>query len=403
MVRVGRQSGIALVLSILVLAILIVVVLELVYTTRIEESLARNLSEGREADMAADAAVELAQALLDQEKSDSPDTPDSDWAGKRSGLKLGNATVDFEITDESSKFNIRLLNSKNEKVKKWAEESLLRLVKSARTGEELENDEIEPEKIVERISNWAGKGETREDSAVDGIKAGDEEEELRLLSIAELLFLEGFTPELVFGKEKTEEELKEEEEKEKEKKDDDSLAAGEREVKKEKTPLANLLTVWSDGRININTACREVLMALHEGITEETADRIIGHRESEPGAEGGAGAPPPPVQPPAGQAPDPTAEKWFQTVVELRSVEGMVDSAKQLDVLRDLLAVTGKAPAQGKDAKEDYADAPLCVKSGFFKVSIRIKCGRVFRSYTAVLKRKADGGTAVIFRAEGVQ
>ena len=68
-------------------------------------------------------------------------------------------------------------------------------------------------------------------------------------------------------------------------------------------------------------------------------------------------------------------ERYRQNVAELRSVEGMVDSQKQLDVLADLLKITGKAPAQGKDAVEDFADAPISVKSEFFRAVIWIRCG----------------------------
>ncbi len=419
----GRGSrGIALVLAVLVLAILIVVVLELVYTARVEEALARNQSEGRQAEMAADAAVELAKALLEPRKAagteaaaapaapgaaETLDTPDSRWAGRRSGIKLGEADVEMEITDESSKFNLRLLLSENEAVKKWAEDVLLRIVKSARTrSEEEEEEEIEPEKIVERIVAWARKGETGSESGVSGIKAGEDESRFRLLGIAELAFLEGITPRMLFGEDKTAEDLeKERKEREEElSKDDDELTAEDEEETKEDIPLADVLTVFGDGRVNINTACKEVIMALHEGITDEVAEKIISHREAVPGAQGGSETPPAQNPPPApGASPDPTAEKWFQTVAELRTVEGMVDSQKQLDVLGDLLRLTGKAPAQGKDAVEDYADAPLAVKGQFFRAVFWIKCGRVFRTYTAILKRRSDGGAAVMQRAEGMQ
>ncbi|HHT9130275.1 MAG TPA: type II secretion system minor pseudopilin GspK [Candidatus Brocadiaceae bacterium] len=46
--------------------------------------------------------------------------------------------------------------------------------------------------------------------------------------------------------------------------------------------LSPFLTVYTDGRININTAPKEVIMALSSDITEKMAQGIIGYREKTP-------------------------------------------------------------------------------------------------------------------------
>jgi len=402
------RRGIAMVLAILVLAILVVVVLQLVFTTRVEEALARNARDEGEAEKAEDAAVELARVLLASDDEDEPDTPESPWAVARQGIELANATVDIEIVDEARKLNLRLLTSKSERVRQWAEGALERLVAAARGREEEGVEEPDPELLVERIVAWARKGETGNRTRPGGGRGGEEGAALRLVTIAELLFLEDFERFIVFGKRGT---AAEEEEKREEAEEQDDWDEVEEEEEEENLPLAEVLTVWGDGRVNINTACAEVLMALHGGIDEEVAERIIAHREEEPGADGEAdpNEPPPPPPPPADpdaageEEPDPTAEKWFQTVAELRTVEGLVQQEKSVDVLRDLLAVAGKTPKTGKDQTEDYRDAPLCVRSRFFKAHVTVRCGKARRQITVILFRTDEGGVQVLRKGEGVQ
>jgi type II secretory pathway component PulK len=388
----GKRRGIALVLAVVVLAILVVVVLQLVFTTRVEMALARNGRDDQELSKGADAVLQLACLYIEKDDAAAWDTGDSPWAQKKSGIRLGAVEADFEIRDEAQKLNIRLLLSKNEKVKTWAEEALLRLVKLAR-GYEEDTEEPDPEEIVERIVEWVRKGETGRGSDPGGARAGEEGAERRLISIAELTFLDGITREMVFGVPGSEEEEEEEEE-------DDTFDRDEEEEDPKNIALAEVLTVWGDGRVNINTACREVLMALHPGITREVAGNIISHREEEAGEDEEA---PPPPSPGEGGAEDPTAEKWFQTVAELRTVEGMIQQDKQLDILRDLLLVAGRAPVQGKDKKEDYGDAPVAVTSKVFKVVITVRNRQSVQKVTAVLVRTDEGGVKVLRRGDGVQ
>ncbi len=49
-----------------------------------------------------------------------------------------------------------------------------------------------------------------------------------------------------------------------------------------KPGLRSLLSVWSDGKVNINTASKWVLMALDSDIDETVASKIISYREEKP-------------------------------------------------------------------------------------------------------------------------
>jgi len=120
------------------------------------------------------------------------------------------------------------------------------------------------------------EGQARElvDALKDWIDADDEESEYGaesgyyssaglaygcrnapLTSVEELLLIRGFTPELLFGT-------------------------------AEKKALADFITVsGDDGRININTAPKEILVSLDPLLTEELADRLIEFRSDEDNRE----------------------------------------------------------------------------------------------------------------------
>lgn len=70
-------------------------------------------------------------------------------------------------------------------------------------------------------------------------------------SIEELLLIQGFTAELLYGTE-------------------------------DKPGLASLLTPWGDdGKINLNTAAQPLLQAMAEGFSKETSESMIEYREDE--------------------------------------------------------------------------------------------------------------------------
>ncbi|RTZ94366.1 MAG: hypothetical protein DSY91_00365 [Deltaproteobacteria bacterium] len=53
----------------------------------------------------------------------------------------------------------------------------------------------------------------------------------------------------------------------------------ERLKKLKEPPLTRDLTVWGDGKVNLLTASRDVLMSLSDGVTPELAERIIEERD----------------------------------------------------------------------------------------------------------------------------
>ncbi|MCU0722185.1 MAG: general secretion pathway protein GspK [Planctomycetes bacterium] len=362
-----RRRGIALILCFLVLTLLSVVVLELVYTAQVERSLARNSRDGLENETAARSGAELAAAILAEEWG-TFDSPEAEWARERSGIPAGGAELSFSVADEEGKLNLGLVVHPDEAVRTWARAALRRLLELAREGTD-DPEEPSAEAMMEAIVKWGERGEAKEGLKPGGGGLMQEDKVRRFLTLRELLFLEGFTESLVFGERKTAgEEAK-----------DLRSRAGERGLAfgdagsleelatsldeeaagaaKEAVPLADVLTVWGDGKVNLNTAPLPVLQALHPSMTADLVAKLDQKRREIPKPPEGAGAGVPPA------------------ADELRQIEGFVDTSKT-------------PPVDLATALKDRVK----VKSSVFRVRIVVKNERLTQRWEAVVK--ADGGQA---------
>jgi len=389
--RSGDRRGIALILCFLVLTLLSVVVLQLVYTAQVERSLARNFRDGLENDCAARSGAELALGILAAEWGPF-DSPQAEWTRERSGIEAGGATVSFTIADEEGKFNLGLIVDADEARRTWARTVLRRLLEIAREGTE-DPEEASAESLMETLVKWGERGEAKEGFKPGGGGLGQEEKERRFLTLQELFFLEGFTETLVYGEKKT---AAEEQEALRARAGESGLDLGkartvedlawnlqaksaETTEKKGPVPLADVLTVWGDGKINLNTAPLAVLRALHPEMTAELAEKLDLKRREIPKPPEGQGTPPP------ASAPGVTAalpKPGFRSVDEIRQVEGIVDASK----------------APPLDLHKDIKDR-VKVKSFLFRVRVVVKNERLTQRWEAVVK--ADTGQATATPAPG--
>jgi general secretion pathway protein K len=105
-----NQKGLALLLVLLVITLLVAMVVEFDYKTRIDLRAAGNLRDGLQATYLAKAGIAAAQATLkDDQKRNSTTNLTAIWAMPLPPLPLGEGTVSVQITDEASKFNINNL------------------------------------------------------------------------------------------------------------------------------------------------------------------------------------------------------------------------------------------------------------------------------------------------------
>lgn len=375
-----RERGIALILSFLVLMVLTVVVLQLVYTSQVERGLARGFRDGLENTWAARSGVVLAEGLL-LEQWDRFDSPEADWMAERAGIEMGEASLSFRIEDEERKFNLRLIVDEDDEKRQWARGVLARLLAVARRNA-TDADEPSATTMTETILRWAERGDTGTDFKPGGGGLGESSRARRLVSLRELLFLDGFTETLVFGERLTAKEeekaLAERAEEAMEERETDLTdpfetleeAALAEEEEEKPVPLAEVLTVFGDGRINVNTAPRALLLAMHPAMTEELADAIEDARSTPPETSQGAqaGATPPPGAD-AGEAPPP----GFRNLNALREIEGMVDASKTppLDIVEDI-------------------GSYLKVKSAVFKVRVIVENEQRTQRYEAYLQAMVE-------------
>lgn len=240
--QINNQKGFALLLSLLVLILLVVIILEVDFQTRADLRAAGNFRDDVKAFYLARSAITAGEAILKEDLRLSPkyDGLDELWAYPVPEYPLGDGTLSGSITDESGKINLNALIGNNDKPVEWRKNQLRLL---------LESLQINPDpaaSIVDSIIDWLDKnGDPERFGAEEGFyramtppyspKNGP------LDTLEELHMVKGVTDE-VYNK------------------------------------IAPYLTIYGDGKININTADKLVLMSLVEGIDETMVRKAIDAR-----------------------------------------------------------------------------------------------------------------------------
>ncbi len=279
-----EESGIALILILMVTAIIAVIVLEFTQYIKVTTMITHNYKDELEASAIARSGIEFAKYAL---KSDDPEVDhlNEDWAKDYSkilsSVMFKNGNLKLNIVDESSKFNLNTVilpaagGHSQEKRYDSAVNNLKHLC-------EINNQDY---KFVDALVDWIdndddvtiieGQMESggAEDSYYQGLTPPYHCKNAPLDTLKELFLIKGFTYESYAGSED---------------KDDATLT---------RTGLKDFLTIYGF-KININTAPSEVLMALNLDIDKNLADNIIKERKENP----------------------------FKSITDLKNVEGMTDN-----------------------------------------------------------------------------
>jgi general secretion pathway protein K len=249
-----NQRGVALILVLLMISIIVAVTIQLNRSSRSEIYEAANLSDGIRLRYVAESGYYAGEAILLADQN-AFDALTEDWAKtemfalKSEGL-FNNASFKLAIEDEAGKVPVnRLISGKGYNTQ--IRDLLLRLL----TGPFFRLAQEQAEEIIDAIKDWIdADDEVTGDGAEGGYYAGLPRpyaaKNAALDCIEELLMVKGVTRELFYG-------------------------AGE-------TPgLVQCLTVFGDGKININTAPKAVLRALSAEMTEDAVNRIDEYRRDE--------------------------------------------------------------------------------------------------------------------------
>ena len=236
----ASQKGLALIITLLITALLVTVIVEIVYAVHIHISMTSSYRDLQRASPLAEGGVELASMVLDDIMRGKTYT----YLNEEDTDKIfaeGDKVLSLRVEDEQSKISLNTIVYKNGETNAEYYGAYLRLLENLK----LENG------LVDAVADWI---DINDEPRPFGGETYDYYQRLSLAyaaknsqldSMEELLLIKGYSP-MVYKK------------------------------------LAPLVTVYTDGRVNINTATKEVIMALHGDITEDMAQRVIDYRRENP-------------------------------------------------------------------------------------------------------------------------
>lgn len=237
-----NEGGMALVLTVMIVAALTVVVTDLFYESWMESALAGGYRDGVKAYYAARSGQEAAKMILveDARKNIPLDALDEQWAALSIPLPIADDYAFFSIRDESGKINLnQLITARGYPDERWV----------AIFARLLDRLELDPA-LAAAVIDWIDENQDiypggAEDGYYMSLEKPYRAKNARLDSLDELARIRGFGPE--------------------------QLAR-----------LRPHVSLWSSGKLNVNTASAEALMALDDGMTERMAADIIKARTAKP-------------------------------------------------------------------------------------------------------------------------
>jgi len=227
--RVADNSGMALVLTLLIVAVVTAMVVEFAYGVYVQTSELHNWQTAQQLSFAAKSAARLASKLVPDKPEDSYTKGFTELSQKSPITDLG-GTITLRIEDENGKFN---LNSLGGLMGQASYNSFKRLLAAL---------QLRPE-IADRILDWIDTDNIPNNGQFPETERGAKN--AKLDSVDELLLIPGI----------------------------------DRETYEKLQPY---VTIYTDNRININSAGVPVLMSLSDSITKDAAERIVKERENMP-------------------------------------------------------------------------------------------------------------------------
>ncbi len=241
------ERGFALILTLVVTALMVAVLVELIHGVYVDISLSRGYRDGQQASLLAESGIDGGSKLLQLSLLGKKVTSLSDaWA---TPVKLDDETgaLEVSITEESGRINLNNLVLPNGQFDPFTLAALKRLGKRLQI----------PEDVWSCLADWQDKDDqTRSNGAeapyYQALKRPYAPRNGKLATLAELSLVKGFTPEII-------------------------------------TRLTPFVTIYADqpgalvaSQVNINTASKEVLAALDDGIDDRMAERILEERRLKP-------------------------------------------------------------------------------------------------------------------------
>jgi general secretion pathway protein K len=227
------RSGMALVLTLMVLAIITAVVVEFAYGVYTNTVFLHNWQTSRKLSMNANSGVSLAARLINDAARKTYTYPGRIEIPPQDIFGDGTVRVSLVVEDETSKFNLNSLVYPNDKLNTDAYGCFRRLLGAL----SLDGD------VADKVADWIDK-----DAIPMGAGSEEDSKDSYMVSLDELLLVQGV----------------------------------DREVYDKLKPCVTVFGINGSLSININGAETPVIMSLADEIDEEMAGRIFGWRENKP-------------------------------------------------------------------------------------------------------------------------
>lgn len=240
------EKGFALILTLIVTALMVAALVELIHQAYVDISLSRGYRDGQQASLLAESGATGGMKLLQLSLLGKDSTSLSDaWA---TPVKLDDETgaIEISVAEESGKINLNDLLFLNDGSETFTLTALKRLGKRLQI----------PDEVWSSLADWQDSDDqTRSNGAempyYKAQKPPYAARNGRLMTVAELSLVKGFTPEVI-------------------------------------DRLKPFVTIHADqagatvSKVNINTASKEVLAALSDLIDDGKAERILEERRLSP-------------------------------------------------------------------------------------------------------------------------
>jgi general secretion pathway protein K len=244
----NSNKGFALVITLIVTALMIAVTAELIHQVYVDTSLNRGFRDGQQASLLAESGIDGGKKLLQLALSGQDYSSLSDRWAQPFRLEDETGTIIITATEESSKICLNGLVLPNGEYDDFTLNALKRL------GAQLKL----PDNIWAALADWLDSDELQRSDGAESVyyqslKNPYKSRNARLTALAELSLVKGFTPEVI-------------------------------------AKLKPFVTVYSDqgggliskSMINVNTAPKEVIIALDRRIDEGMAARVLDERRIKP-------------------------------------------------------------------------------------------------------------------------
>jgi len=255
------QRGAALILVLLMVSILVVLVLETMRAMQVEGASSRHFQDSLQAEGVAKSGVSLVISLLAKDLAENEvDHLGEPWAKVTEPDALPvelpeDGTLEGKVEDEAGKFPINYLVDTNGKPQDIYQNVLIGIL----TNTPFQVEEEEAKALVNTITDWLDKDDEpagefgAETDYYQSLEHPYECKNGPFTSLAELQLVRGMTEALYYGSE-------------------------------ENPGLRDLLTLYSNGKVNINTAGPLILKALvSKSVSEDTAqawaESVVAYRE----------------------------------------------------------------------------------------------------------------------------